>query len=212
MIFWLETNPGQSCFVERWTNYSTNLQWLQKIFRLLHFWHTLCCTFIWINIFANQSTLNNLWQVQIDLEKSLWQQLQLQVFLAKSHKLCTPVYGQFIPLFLKSPLKLCRVGSVWTAIFRSLHRRSMGFKSGLWLGHSRTVTDMSWSHSSIVFCCMSSAWCWHGTRSSAFSDKKIFFSSFSQSLLNAVWQTKRAVRSPSSRCTVKTWLMECLLR
>ncbi len=27
----------------------------------------------------------------------------------------------------------------WTAIFRSLQRCSIGFKSGLWLGHSRTV-------------------------------------------------------------------------
>ncbi len=30
----------------------------------------------------------------------------------------------------------------WTAIFRSLQRCSIGFKSGLWLGHSRTVTDL----------------------------------------------------------------------
>ncbi len=28
-----------------------------------------------------------------------------------------------------------------TAIFRSLHRCSIGFKSGLWLGHSRTLTE-----------------------------------------------------------------------
>ncbi len=30
----------------------------------------------------------------------------------------------------------------WTAIFRSLQRCSIGFKSGLWLGHSRTVTEL----------------------------------------------------------------------
>ncbi len=30
----------------------------------------------------------------------------------------------------------------WTAIFRSLQRCSIGFKSGLWLGHSRTVTEV----------------------------------------------------------------------
>ncbi len=33
----------------------------------------------------------------------------------------------------------------WTAIFRSLQRCSIGFKSGLWLGHSRTVTELLWS-------------------------------------------------------------------
>ncbi len=30
----------------------------------------------------------------------------------------------------------------WTAIFRSLQRCSIGFKSGLWLGHSRTVMEL----------------------------------------------------------------------
>ncbi len=33
----------------------------------------------------------------------------------------------------------------WTAIFRSLQRCSIGFKSGLWLGHSWTVTELLWS-------------------------------------------------------------------
>ncbi len=38
----------------------------------------------------------------------------------------------------------------WTAIFRSLQRCSIGFKSGLWLGHSRTVTELLWSHSFVI--------------------------------------------------------------
>ncbi len=33
----------------------------------------------------------------------------------------------------------------WTAIFRSLQRCSIGFKSGLWLGHSRTVTEFTFT-------------------------------------------------------------------
>ena len=37
-----------------------------------------------------------------------------------------------------------------TAIFRSLQRCSIGFKSGLWLGHSRTFKDLSRSHSCVV--------------------------------------------------------------
>ncbi len=49
----------------------------------------------------------------------------------------------------------------WTAIFRSLQRSSIGFKSGLWLGHSRTVTELLWSHSFIILAvCLGSLSCW----------------------------------------------------
>ncbi len=49
----------------------------------------------------------------------------------------------------------------WTAIFRSLQRCSIGFKSGLWLGHSRTVTELLWSHSFIILAvCLGSLSCW----------------------------------------------------
>ena len=37
-----------------------------------------------------------------------------------------------------------------TAIFRSLQRCSIGFKSQLWLGHSRTLRNLSRSHSCVV--------------------------------------------------------------
>ncbi len=48
-----------------------------------------------------------------------------------------------------------------TAIFRSLQRCSIGFKSGLWLGHSRTVTELLWSHSFIILAvCLGSLSCW----------------------------------------------------
>ncbi len=49
----------------------------------------------------------------------------------------------------------------WTAIFRSLQRCSIGFKSGLWLGHSRTVTELLWSHSFVILAvCLGSLSCW----------------------------------------------------
>ncbi len=49
----------------------------------------------------------------------------------------------------------------WTAIFRSLQRCSSGFKSGLWLGHSRTVTELLWSHSFVILAvCLGSLSCW----------------------------------------------------
>ncbi len=38
----------------------------------------------------------------------------------------------------------------WTAIFRSLQRCSIGFKSWLWLGHSRTVIVLEWNCSRTV--------------------------------------------------------------
>ncbi len=48
----------------------------------------------------------------------------------------------------------------WTAIFRSLQRCSIGFKSGLWLGHSITVTEL-WSHSFVILAvCLASLSCW----------------------------------------------------
>ena len=48
-----------------------------------------------------------------------------------------------------------------TAIFRSLQRCLIGFKSGLWLGHSRTFRDLSQSHSCVVLAvCLGSLSCW----------------------------------------------------
>ncbi len=49
----------------------------------------------------------------------------------------------------------------WTAIFRSLQRCSIEFKSGLWLGHSRTFTELSRSHSCVILAvCLGSLSCW----------------------------------------------------
>ncbi len=45
--------------------------------------------------------------------------------------------------------------------FRSLQRCSIGFKSRLWLGHSRTVTELLWSHSFVILAvCLGSLSCW----------------------------------------------------
>ena len=49
----------------------------------------------------------------------------------------------------------------YTAIFRSLQRCSIGFKSGLWLGNSRTFRDLSISHSCVVLAvCLGLLSCW----------------------------------------------------
>ena len=68
------------------------------------------------------------------------------------YKLGTPVFWEFLPFFSADPLTLSQVGSGASLLsqFRSLQRCSIGFKSGLWLGHSRTFRDLSRSHSGVV--------------------------------------------------------------
>lgn len=63
------------------------------------------------------------------------------------YNLCTPGFGKFIPFFLADPLMLRQIGQEASV---NCHLQvstdlwgSMGFKSGLWLGHSRTVRDLS---------------------------------------------------------------------
>jgi len=48
----------------------------------------------------------------------------------------------------------------WRAIFRILQRCSIGFRSGLWLGQSRMVTELFRSHSVILAVCLGSLSCW----------------------------------------------------
>ncbi len=55
-----------------------------------------------------------------------------------------------ILLFISSPLKLCQVGWGQTHIFRFLQKFLIGFKLRLWLGHSRTFTELCISHSFCV--------------------------------------------------------------
>ncbi len=52
-----------------------------------------------------------------------------------------------ILLLISSRLKLCQVGWGQTHIFRFLQKYFIGFKPRLWLGHSRTFTELSISHS-----------------------------------------------------------------
>ena len=49
----------------------------------------------------------------------------------------------------------------WTAIFKSCHRFSIGFRSWLWLGHSRTFLSLFLSHSNVALVvCFVSLSCW----------------------------------------------------
>ena len=94
----------------------------------------------------------------------LWQQFQPQVFLGMTLQ----AWHTFI--WEVSPILLCKsfqVLSGWngerrcTAIFRSLQRCSIGFKSGIWLDHSRTFRDLSRSQSCIILAvCLGWLTCW----------------------------------------------------
>ncbi len=55
-----------------------------------------------------------------------------------------------ILLLISSPLKLCQVGWGQMHIFRFLQKYLLGFNLRLWLGHSRTFTELSISDS----CCV----------------------------------------------------------
>ncbi len=49
-----------------------------------------------------------------------------------------------------------------TRTFSSLHRFSMGLRSGDWLGHSRTLMCFFWSHSFVALAvCFGSLSCWN---------------------------------------------------
>ena len=63
----------------------------------------------------------------------------LESFCVWGNKLCTPGFGNFLPPYSTDPLKLCQVG--WgLSVDSHFQRFSIGFKSGLCLGHSRTIT------------------------------------------------------------------------
>ena len=75
------------------------------------------------------------------------------------YKLGTPEIGEFLPILSNSVRfdgeRCC------TAIFRSLQRCLIGFKSGFWLGYSRTVRDLSRSHfCNVLAMCLGWLSCW----------------------------------------------------
>lgn len=86
--------------------------------------------------------------------KSLWVWLD---------KLCIPGL-QFLPFRCRSSQALSgwmgTSSGQWT-IVRCLQRCSNRFKSGLWVGHSKTFTELSLSYSCIIlFLCLWSLSCW----------------------------------------------------
>ena len=80
-----------------------------------------------------------------------------------SNKFFTTGFGNVLPFLHADPLNSVRLGGErwWTAIFRFLQRCSIGFKSGLWLCHSRTFTELFWNHSFVILAvCLGLLACW----------------------------------------------------
>ncbi len=69
----------------------------------------------------------------------IWQALHIRIWQLSA-----------ICLLVSSPLKLCQVRWGKMHIFRFLQKYLIAFKPRLWLGHSRTFTELSISHS----CCV----------------------------------------------------------
>ena len=85
----------------------------------------------------------------------------LESSLVWRYKNGTPVFWEFLPFFSVDPLKRCvrLYGELHCiAIFRSLQRCSIGFKSRLCVGHSRTFVDLSQSHSCVVLAVCLGSW------------------------------------------------------
>jgi len=96
------------------------------------------------------------------LLKHLWQQLQPPLWVW-CYKLGNYFWAVFPHCSLQNLSGSIRLDEErrYTAIFRSLQRCSIRFNSGLWLSHSRTFTELSWSHCFVILAvCFGSLSCW----------------------------------------------------
>ncbi len=86
------------------------------------------------------------------------------MFLVVGHQVCTHLRGILSHSSLQILSKSLRFGG-WrlaTRTFSSLHRFSMGLRSGDWLGHSRTLMCFFLSHSFVALAvCFGSLSCWN---------------------------------------------------
>ncbi len=87
-----------------------------------------------------------------------------QMFLVVCHQVCTHLRRDCVPLLFADPLHSLRFRGWRLAArtFSSLHRFSMGWRSGDWLGHSRTLMCFFLSHSFVALAvCFGSLSCWN---------------------------------------------------
>ena len=73
--------------------------------------------------------------------------------------------GNLCPQFLAKALQICQIARA-SPVYSPLHRFSMGFRSGLWLGRSKTLIFFCQSHSFVdLEVCFGSSW-WNSSSSS----------------------------------------------
>ncbi len=78
------------------------------------------------------------------------------MFLVVGHQVCTHLRRDFVPLLFADPLQVIKVSRL------TFGRFSMGWRSGDWLGHSRTLMRFFLSHSFVVLAvCLGSLSCWN---------------------------------------------------
>ncbi len=84
-----------------------------------------------------------------------------QTFLVVGHQVCTYLRRDFVSLLFADPLQVIWGWRLATRTFSSLHRFSMGWRSGDWLDHSRTLMCFFLSHSFVALAvCFGSLSCW----------------------------------------------------
>jgi len=154
-----------------------------------YFFHILCCSFM-IKLFFPPFTYTSQWQSEnwiLEMFDNLFNgrnwnvtsvfrfftehlvEGTLAVFTASSllgydvTSFAHLDFGDFLLFFSADPSSSVRLDGdcVCRNILMSLLGCSVGFKSGLWVGHSRTFKDLSWNHFSIVLpVCLGSLSCW----------------------------------------------------
>ncbi len=89
--------------------------------------------------------------------------LNPEVFLSMILEVWHIYFWTVSPIFLykTSQAPSGWMGNIGASVFRSLQSWSITFKSGLWLRHSRTFTELSRSHSFVILAvCLGLSSCW----------------------------------------------------
>ncbi len=110
--------------------------------------NVLVSWWIWLNINYRASPAN--WMAKTHIYICMCIYIYIYIY-----GLCPSAFGNYL-LFFSSPLKLCQVGWGQTHVFRFRQKYLIGFR--LWLGHSRTFTELSISHTCCVL--IGSLTCW----------------------------------------------------
>lgn len=141
--------------------YTVYIQCLNKI--IIHLWKSffICCTG-W-----NQNPFKGGWKCHqspdLILHRATFCFTAIRLFgyvSTSSAHLDWGMFGHFSLQNCYNSVTFCGEQQ-WTVLFKSIHRFSIGFKSGLWLGRSSTFIFLSLSHCVVLLVvCLRSLSCW----------------------------------------------------